>query len=390
MQMYRMFSKVRPVGSPVPKPTGIGVLSLPWGENYTTTYCSSGTDALSMAVRLAIKAKGRQTRPQVIIPAYGCPDLIAAIVAQNAQPVLVDFADSSPVLDVDCLKDALTEQTVAIIAVNFLGLHERLSLLSQFCAVHGLILIEDSAQCFPPGGTAHGLADFIVLSFGRGKPINLLGGGALLVKRSRESLIQDLRLAYPSEALRIDLFWHLKRLAFNLLLSRYFFPLLERIPFLHLGKTRFKPLTKQGFCEIPSAVMKAGIVAINERQPLHEILDQKLDFLEDAGWKLLKGEGENSYPRLRYALLAPDGKIRDQVLGELNRKGIGASALYKRVLPEIQGVPVVELNLTHLYPRASDFAARLLTLPVHEGVNENDVEIIVSVLERFACLTFRK
>jgi len=139
--MSQMFAKVRPVGSPVPKPTPVGVLSLPWDEHYSTAFCGSGTQSLSMAVRASINIKGGQQKPEVIIPAYGCPDLVAAIVAQNARPVLVDFIDDSPVMDIDALQDAVNERTVAIIAVNFLGLHERLSALSRFCFAHGLILI---------------------------------------------------------------------------------------------------------------------------------------------------------------------------------------------------------------------------------------------------------
>ncbi len=179
-----MFAKLRPVGSPVPKPQAIDSLLLPWDEHYKALYSGSGTEALSLAVKAAIAMKARSERPEVIIPAYGCPDLVAAIVSQDAQPVLVDFAPDKPVLDEEGVRQALTQRTVAIIGVNFLGACARLKELSRICADNDLVLIEDSAQRFPPSSCSHGLADFVVLSFGRGKQINLMGGGAMLFRQT--------------------------------------------------------------------------------------------------------------------------------------------------------------------------------------------------------------
>lgn len=379
-----MYAKVRPVGSSVPKPVPVGEPSLPWEKNYETAFCGSGTESLSLAVRAAIAAKGSPEKPEVIIPAYGCPDLIAAIVAQNARPVLVDFTENAPFIDLDDLHSAVTGRTVAVVAVDFLGLSERMSALSNLCLVHGLILIEDSAQRFPPASDSEGLADFVILSFGRGKPINLMGGGALLVRKNRPFAVRELRSSYPMKTLRIGFLWHLKRHLFNILLSRFCYPWLERAPFLHLGETRFQPLEKIRFLDLPFSLLQAGIEGSERRAPLHAEFDRELAFLADAEWILLGCDQTESPPRLRYAMLAPDESIRDQALEALNRNGVGASALYKSVLPEIDGVPLDRFGPQRSFPNASDFAGRLLTLPLHEGVRSRDVEIILRELKRFS------
>ncbi|MEP1581484.1 MAG: hypothetical protein ABJK18_02990, partial [Marinobacter sp.] len=93
MDVFRwlMIGKLRPVGSRVALPGRDDSLALPWEKFYRSEYMGSGTQALSFAVAIAIQGKSKTPDPEVIIPAYGCPDLVAAVVAQNARPVLVDL-----------------------------------------------------------------------------------------------------------------------------------------------------------------------------------------------------------------------------------------------------------------------------------------------------------
>lgn len=370
----------------MPKPVPVGSLKLPWDEQYKTVFTGSGTEALSLAVEAAITTKADVAAPEVIIPAYGCPDIVAAIVAQNARPVLVDFVDGKPVMDEQSIADAITSQTVAIIGVGFLGAHERLEMLSRLCSSNGLTLIEDSAQCFPPVGSGRELADFAVLSFGRGKPINLMGGGALLIRRATASIEDSIQAKYPLSTVRLNAMWHIKRRIFNVLLSRYLYPILAYLPFLRVGQTRYKPLSSINLLDIPGALLGGGVTAYNERKLLHLTYNHELAFLVQAGWRQINtGGAEGCTPMLRYALLAPTREIRDSAVKALNKRGIGANAFYEYTLPAFfdQAVSVIGSAERHSYPVAEDFAARLITLPTHDGVMESDVRTIISVFEYF-------
>jgi dTDP-4-amino-4,6-dideoxygalactose transaminase len=298
---------------------------------------------------------------------------------------LVDFVEGNPLMSEQGIVDALSSQTVAIVGVGFLGSYERLLMLSRLCCSSGLTLIEDSAQCFPPASTGHGLADYVVLSFGRGKPINLMGGGALLIRRPNESVVENIRAEYPSSEVKLDAIWRIKRWVFNLLLSRYIYPVLERVPFLQIGQTRFYPLDSITLLDFPSSLLAAGIRDYNERKPLHLIYDRELGFLERAGWKQIKADGtDESVPRLRYALLAPTQQMRDYAVKALNAKGVGANAFYEHALPAFfeDNASADSDGLGDRYPAAEDFANRLITLPTHDGVTEQDVGTIVSVFKR--------
>ena len=61
-----------------------------------------------------------------------------------------------------------------------------MAVLRPLADAAGAVLIEDSAQAFPrDGGGDFWQGDLVVLSFGRGKPVSLLGGGAVLYRDER-------------------------------------------------------------------------------------------------------------------------------------------------------------------------------------------------------------
>lgn len=378
-----MLGKLRPVGSRVPLPSSETV-PLPWSQNYTAKYCASGTDALALAIGLAVLKKPEVARPEVIIPAYGCPDLVAAILSQGACPVLVDLAPESPFMDSQGLRDAVTARTVAVVGVGLLGIPERLELLAKICEDHALALIEDSAQCFPPYSAANPLAEFVVLSFGRGKPINLMGGGALLYRGKLTVKERKFVDGQSIETLKTGITWQLKRHLFNLLMTRIGFFLLEKIPGIGLGKTRFKPHPEISMRIMPSSLLFGGIKNYGRQASLHFFYEKVLRDLENTGWVLLNSDRfsimghSTESPRLRFGLLAPNRYIRDRAVNALNSAGIGANGLYEVVLSSVEDMP--PLGHQPEFPIAVGFAERLLTLPCHEDVTKVDVNRVAEVL----------
>lgn len=383
---------VRPVGSRVSKPApGHTSMDFPWCTYYRHEWTESGTSALALAIGLAINAQAVAGPPEVILPAYGCPDLVAAVLFHGARPVLVDLSPGSPHMDPAALEKAIGINTVAVVAISFLGLGEGLRALRELLRGTSVWLIEDSAQAFPPASSMHGIADCVVLSFGRGKPINLMGGGALLIHHDHSTQASKLLAHYPpGSARQIDARWHLRRHLFNLLLTPPLYGLLVRLPFLGIGATRFHPLeriTREGPVE---AAFWGGVDAYRSRPDwsteyrralgqaeLNGWLDLTVDRWQDAG-----AEKGNAVPchLLRYPLLAPDRPLRDLAVGALNRAGYGANAFYNQPLPEIPGLEQVFGASAETFPNACDFSGRLITLPSHQDVCERDIHRIVKII----------
>jgi dTDP-4-amino-4,6-dideoxygalactose transaminase len=384
-----MMGMLRPVGSRVPLPDSGIEWRLPWDDNYRTWYLGSGTEALSVAVSLAItRSSLKSSTPEVLLPAYGCPDLVAAVVARGAKPVLVDLMPDCPFMDTEKLSRALSDATVAVVAAGFLGVPEQLSLLATICREHDVWLIEDSAQCFPPDCAREPTADCAVLSFGRGKPINLMGGGALVVRTDRSSSAADALSSLPEEQLIIDWKWRARRHVFNFLLGRFGYGLLRRVPFLGLGTTVYKPLLNLHRIQLPAGLLEAGIRGAEERPVIVASYVRELEFLWQRGWTTFMindVSGDTSagqHVTLRYALLAPGRGTRDKAIEALNNVGIGANAFYGGALPDLDGVSDVLVGSGGDYPVAESFADRLLTLPSHEDVTDRDISLIAATLDK--------
>ncbi|AZZ92979.1 DegT/DnrJ/EryC1/StrS aminotransferase family protein [Hahella sp. KA22] len=386
-----MLAKVRPVGGRVYQ-SQTAPVDIPWKANYLHVYTNSGTAALSLAVAAAIQAKASSVVgvPEVILPAYACPDLVAALIAQGASPVLVDLEEGSFFLNLEKLQEAVTSNTVAIIAVNFLGMYERLSKLREIADAQGVMLIEDSAQAPIPLSAKVAYADFAILSYGRGKPVNLMGGGALLFRPAHAGLISSITKTLVRSQLVVSWLWKLKALIVNTLIMRYPYGLLERIPFLNIGATTYHPLqyieVREGMDQLVSVGLK-HFYAIRKAQV--SAYARGLAELQNAGWRLLMdGEVDDASQKglLRFPILAPSRAMRDHLELELNRLGYGANAFYRVPLSQIEGVKARVKNGDGGFPAAGEFADKLLTLPCHEGIANSEINEVIDVVKTVAKL----
>lgn len=301
---------------------------------------------------------------------------------------MVDLLPDSPFMNDVQVRGVITPETVAVVGVNFLGISERLDVLLKVCREKNLFLIEDSAQRFPPVSSNKPLADLVVLSFGRGKPINLMGGGALLYRKGCVTESMSVIGRYEVSVLAMGFTWLFKRWIFNLLLARFPFYVLEKLPGLGIGDTTFRPLGTIRRLAIPEDLLGAGLRDFQQRPAIDRLYDRELAFLDKRGWKRLgrgacESRGYDSYRRgPRYAILAPDHEARDRIKDALNSAGIGVSAFYSRTLPKIEGLEA--LLKEGEFPVADDFASRLLTLPCHEDVRATDVTLIADTFRELS------
>lgn len=333
-----------------------------------------------------IVAKKRKpvTQPEVVLPAYGCPDLVSAAIYAGLKPVLVDFEPDRPWLSIDSLDNQVSANTVAIVGVNFLGISERFTQMKPIAARVDALLIEDSAQSFPgknESGIWHG--DLVVLSFGRGKPVSLLGGGAVLFKDAQYA--ERLAAVETAQGDRVTVpgYW-LKKTLYNSMLNPYLYWLPAGLPFLHLGETRYHPLSGIATMdELKKAVLPDNVDAyqsrcLTARQQIGDMISQIAESGTDTLVDLPAICGTSpERPLLRYPVLVK--KRRDVLLSVLTKSGLGASPMYPSVMPLIEGLDQV-LDSSLQYPNAAEFSANFMTLPTHAGVRNKDIKMIGDIL----------
>ena len=339
---------------------------------------ASGTHALTQVLRHARRsARAGQTR--VLIPAYGCPDLVTACDGAGVDPVLVDTAADSWGYDLRALEAVTDGQTLAIIAVNLLGCGDDIRNLLPFARASNVALIQDSAQHLPraPGPWS---GDYQVLSFGKGKPLNLLGGGAALGVTSATGLpsapwlhrLQGSRLAAG---------------LFNFLTDPLIYPWLLRVPGMAIGATRYSPpsmLTAprpQLLQQLASALPSYCHTASYRLSPYLPYLQSWRQY----GLSMLQGPDADlpltAHEPLRLPLLADNRESRDSLVATLSAAGFGATAMYQHPLNEIAAIPD-SIATQGPFPNARRLADRLFTLPTHLGVTERTVQAIDWCLQR--------
>ncbi|MEO0812794.1 MAG: DegT/DnrJ/EryC1/StrS family aminotransferase, partial [Myxococcota bacterium] len=311
--------------------------------------------------------RSSSSKPEVLLPAYGCPALVAASLNAGATPVVVDTQWERPWQELGAVSDALNENTVALVAVNLLGIPERLGELRA--RIGERVLIEDSAQALPSPGER---GDLTVLSFGRGKPLSVLGGGAVL-SYSEEFSPESLPVNHSS-ALR----YRLKISAYNVLAHPLAYGMLTRLPGLRIGETRFEALEElEGMSQAAVERLAPNLERFNARawRSAHRRL---ADAVRAAPGVLDLAECCGSPDRmLRYPILARDGEHAIRLRRTL--RALGATGFYEVALPDVKGVDD-RVRVAGSVENARNFAARLVTLPTHEDVSDSNYRAIEKAL----------
>ncbi len=404
--MIRFPRALRPVGEPVPVPgvrdvigrnasnaDTLGTLAdLFRFEGYHSWLCGSGTSALASAVCAAVRERAT-AHPEVLIPAYACPDIVSAVVFAGAIPILVDNLPELPWMDPGDVRRALTSRTVAVVHMRFLGLPSNGTALREALGDGGPLLIEDSAHWFPPRMRVEGTSDFVVFSFGRGKPVSVRCGGLLLERAGRGGLHRPFQAASAARSWSEALIHLLRCASYNVAIQPTVYWFLTHVTRAAVDTVSWRELDR--LAAFPASLAPSLSKAISShrsrdnarqdalRAALCNIHGPWLDIPELlCGTKPAGADAERDGCRLwRYPLLIASEDRRDCLFRELWRAGLGPSRMYRHPLGEMPQICTrVRAGST---PRARDFASRLLTLPLHSGLQKDDSEKLIGLLQRF-------
>lgn len=119
------------------------------------------------------------SQADVIVPAYICIVVAEAVVMSDNRPVFVDIDLADYNMDVQALKDTLTPQTQAVIAMHLYGYPTDVDAIRAATGDNRVLIIEDCASgllTFSPG-TSELRGDIGVFSFGPAKPLYTVQGG---------------------------------------------------------------------------------------------------------------------------------------------------------------------------------------------------------------------
>lgn len=337
-----------------------------FGNRKITLY-ASGTAALAQAM-INCRSRSAASTPEIIIPAYGCPDLVAACVHASVYPRLVDVAPSQWAYDLEALESSLSPSTVAIVAVNLMGLGDGSDGLIRLCKERHIPLIQDSAQ-YLPRQSIDWPGDYIVLSFGRGKPLNLLRGGALISPLADGDSLSVPPTHYNAKSRLLDS--RAAAIAFNALTRPTIYRIFAALPGTGLGEVIYNPLTNPTLLPERAWQRVGTAFELYRREPSYrqDIWAPAIEEWTNLGIVALRCPASPLPDEpLRLALLAPDRDGRDILVDNLKRAGLGATRFYGADLTRVAAIPEM-VACQKPFPNASSLADRLFTLPTHGLVN---------------------
>jgi dTDP-4-amino-4,6-dideoxygalactose transaminase len=262
----------------------------------------------------------------------------------------------------------------AMVAVNLLGVGDGADELLNVASRAGIPVIQDSAQALSPLAVTRWRAKYVVLSFGRGKPLNLHGGGALLTN----SPIPEARHAPRTLSDRLHDRVQRSGLAgalFNAATHPRSYWLTSRLPGLRVGATTYRPLERL----IAATPERYETVRRALRGYLTHQAPRRADWSEAArdwarfGIHSLAPEGTSPSDLLRFPLVTQEPKQQRAIMDALDKLGVGCSTMYGLALNRLSGVPA-EIAAQGPFPAADSFAACLITLPTHSFVTANVIE----------------
>lgn len=160
------------------------------GAKYAVA-CSNGTTALHIACQAAGLSEGDEliTTPITFAASANCA------LYCGAKPVFADINDKTYNIDPESVKAHVTENTKAIVAVDYTGQAVELNPLIQLCREKGIVLIEDAAHSIGTrynGKYVGSIADMTTFSFHPVKTLTCGEGGVVLT--NNEELYKKLVL----------------------------------------------------------------------------------------------------------------------------------------------------------------------------------------------------
>lgn len=147
------------------------------GAKYSVVL-NNGTSSLIAAMLVSNLKKG----DEILVPSFTFIATINSLLILGLKPVLVDCDADTFNVTVECLKEKLTPQTRAVLAVDVYGMAVDIQSIKDFCDENNLIFIEDAAEALAAeykGKKIGGFDHISIFSFHIAKICTAIEGGAI-------------------------------------------------------------------------------------------------------------------------------------------------------------------------------------------------------------------
>jgi dTDP-4-amino-4,6-dideoxygalactose transaminase len=303
------------------------------------------------------------------------------VLGAGWRPEFLDLAPGSVAFDHQRYGTGISGDSQAIIIVNLFGLPGLADCKALRDLPAEVLPVYDLAQCYPSAVAGQRVGRGVgILSFGRGKPVSVLTGGAVIVGESSDlvpRLKSELRPGrIAPRAVRLA-----RAAAYNVALNPVVYSGVRKIPGLSIGRVVLANTTSATGLPDAFGSFVAGQNAAVEKEKGGRGAQIRLlaNRAEQVGLPLLAGgTAPDAHLRLsRIPVLAPSESYASRALSAAAH--LGVTRMYGKTLPEFLGVD--ERSAEAGWPNAFALSRRLLTLPAHGRLSDGAVRRLIAILD---------
>jgi len=337
-----------------------------WLRSYSGVPAALTTPSGTHALELAALVLGLEPGDEVIMPSFTFVSTANAVALRGAVPVFVDIRSDTLNIDETRVEEAITARTRAIVPVHYGGVSAEMDGILQIARASEIAVIEDAAHaigCSYRGRVLGTLGELGCLSFDGQKNVTCGEGGALLV---RDEALADRALNIQSKGTNR---------------SQFLRGEVDRYEWIELGSS-FMP------SELTAALLAAQLECVTEvnsrRRHLWELYHRDLEEMERTGRLKLPTvpDGCEHNGHLFYVLLE-DPTRRARCLQRLRARGIEAQSHFVPLHSSPAGRRLGRVTGSMAW--TDTVAERLIRLPIHPGLSDQDVSYVIEALQDALC-----
>lgn len=322
-----------------------------------TTSC---THALEMAAMLLDIHDG----DEVIVPSFTFVSTVNAFVLRGATPVFADIRPDTLNIDERLIEKLITPRTKAIVPVHYAGVGCKMDVVVDVANRYGIRVVEDNAHGLFGKYKGRELGSFGCLgtqSFHETKNISCGEGGALLI--NDPSMVERAEILREKGTDR----------------SRFFRGLVDKYTWVDLGSSYV-------LSELLAAFLFGQLEKMSNIQTCRKRLWNRYN-TELRAWTASNGvqlphvpsDCEQSY-HMFYLLMA-SGLCRDEFIRKMRAKDVYCVFHYVPLNASPMGIRLG--GREGQCPVAEDVSQRIVRLPFHTGMSEEEQSVVIEAVRGF-------
>jgi perosamine synthetase len=313
-----------------------------------TTQFAVATSSGTTALHVALLAHEIGPGDEVITTPFTFMASVNAILYVGARPVFVDIEEDTFNIDPRQIEAAITPRTKAILPVHLYGYPCDMGAIMDIANRHGLIVVEDACQAVGAQYKGKTVGSFGTGCFSLYATKNIMAGEGGVITTSDEAITARCRMIRNHGMQRR---YHHDMLGYNFRMS-----------------------------DLHAAI---GVVQIDRLGDFTKKRRANARFLSEHITSVVTPQVKEGYDHVwhQYTIRVDGGRDRDAAVKQLSEAGVGSGVFY----------PFPAYRQTHLVgagygevslPVTERIVNEVISLPVHPQLSQEDLEIIVSEVNK--------